>query len=45
VPFQYHFVRWMEEPGFRTTLPERVRPLHDNWLKFAEAVKRREPRG
>jgi ectoine hydroxylase-related dioxygenase (phytanoyl-CoA dioxygenase family) len=45
IPFHYHFVRWMETPGFRATLPERLLPLHDNWLHFAEAVKLQEAAG
>jgi len=45
LPFQYHFVRWMENPSFRGTLPERLLPLYDNWLEFADAVKRQEAAG
>ena len=31
----YDALRWMERPGFRETLPARLRPLYDHWLDFA----------
>lgn len=41
-PLHYHAVRWLETPGFRETLPERLLPLYDNWVAFAEEIRRRE---
>lgn len=38
VPFKLHYdaVRFMEEPGFKQTLPSALHPLLDNWLVFAK---------
>jgi len=41
-PLHYHAVKFMEEPGFVDHLPERLKPLHANWLIFADRVKRQE---
>lgn len=35
----YHWVKFMEEPGFARSLPPALRPLHENWLKFAQQIK------
>lgn len=41
VPFKLHYnaVQFMEQPGFADRLPARLRPLHANWLRFAERCK------
>jgi ectoine hydroxylase-related dioxygenase (phytanoyl-CoA dioxygenase family) len=41
-PLHYKAVQWLETPGFRDTLPARLLPLYDNWLAFAEEVRRQE---
>lgn len=35
----YHWVRFMEAPGFADSLPASLRPLYNNWLKFAQIIK------
>jgi hypothetical protein len=41
VPFKMHYnaVQFMEETGFADRLPAALRPLHANWLKFADRCK------
>jgi hypothetical protein len=37
----YEWLAWMTQPGFRETLPERLHPLHENFVRMAEQFRRR----
>lgn len=38
----YKSMAWMEKPGFRESLPERLIPLYDNFVRMAEQFRTKE---
>jgi hypothetical protein len=41
-PSFYKSMAWMEKPGFRESLPERLVHLYDNFVRMAEHFRRQE---
>jgi hypothetical protein len=37
--YYYESLRWMDTPGFGDRLPERLRPLYDNWLRDVSELR------
>lgn len=37
--YYYDALRWMETPGFRDRLPERLQPLYENWARDVSGLK------
>lgn len=37
----YEWLAWMADPALGTTLPPRLRPMHDNFMRMAEETKRK----